>query len=360
MIPPELTPPSTRSHTSVVGLSEHWYVAVSAADLGAEPVARTILGIPLVFFRDASGQAHALLDRCPHRNAPLSLGKVTPEGRLQCAYHGWEFDGSGARCKVPGLCSEDTARAGDASGYPTLERDGFVWVFPSQDTPDPPPPPELLLVNSPGYTTVRRELTFEGSVHATVENALDVPHTRFLHGGLFRSEERVENEVEIVIRRSADRVEAEYGGEPRPSGWVGRLLAPGGGVVQHFDRFLLPSVAQVEYALGDRSHLLVTSFCTPVTDFETRMFAVISFRLPLPGWLVALFLEPIAMRILRQDQEIVRAQTDVIQRFGGERYASTEVDVLGNDIHRLMKQSASGELGDPAAPPTERRIRMRT
>jgi hypothetical protein len=90
------------------------------------------------------------------------------------------------------------------------------------------------------------------------------------------------------------------------------------------------------------------------------MHAVISFRLPLPGWLVALFLEPIAMRILRQDQEIVRAQTEVITRFGGERYASTEVDVLGGDIHRLMKQAAAGDTDAPMDAPVERRVRMRT
>jgi len=233
-------------------------------------------------------------------------------------------------------------------------------VFPSQVNPNPDPPASLLVADASGYTTLRRELTIEGSVHATVENALDVPHTRFLHGGLFRSGGSVPNEIEIVVRRHSDRVEAEYLGEPRPSGWVGRLLAPGGGVVRHFDRFLLPSIAQVEYALGDRSHLLATSFCTPVSDFETRMYAVISFRLPLPGWLVALFLEPIAMRILRQDQEIVRAQTEVITRFGGERYASTEIDVLGNDIHRLMKQAASGDPVEPEAPSVERRVRMLT
>jgi phenylpropionate dioxygenase-like ring-hydroxylating dioxygenase large terminal subunit len=360
VIPPELTPPTTRPHTSVVGLSRYWYVACSASALGSQPLARTVLGIPMVLFRDSAGRAHAFLDRCPHRNVPLSMGRVTEEGTLRCAYHGWEFEGSGARCRVPSLCGEDVARAGDAETYPVCEQDEFIWVFPSREEVAPGHPDKLRLVNAPGYTTIRRELTFEASVHATVENALDVPHTRFLHGGLFRSAGEQENEIEICVRRDARGVEAEYLGEPRPSGWVGRLLAPRGGVVQHFDRFLLPSVAQVEYALGERSHLLVTSLCTPVTDFETRMHAVISFRLPLPGWLVALFLEPIAMRILRQDQEIVRAQTEVITRFGGERYASTEVDVLGGDIHRLMKQAAAGETEDPRDPPVERRVRMRT
>ena len=93
-----------------------------------------------------------------------------------------------------------------------------------------------------------------GSLHAALENTLDVPHTAFLHGGLFRTAEK-KNEIDVVVRRHGRRVEAEYLGEPRPQGLVGWLLAPGGGVVQHFDRFLLPSIAQVEYRLGTKSHL---------------------------------------------------------------------------------------------------------
>ena len=73
------------------------------------------------------------------------------------------------------------------------------------------------------------------------------------------------------MRRTARSVEAEYVGEPRPSGLVGRILAPGGGLVRHWDRFFLPSVAQVEYRLGDVTHFLITALCTPVSDFHTRL-----------------------------------------------------------------------------------------
>ena len=80
---------------------DHWYVACLSADLsrkGDRPVKRTILGSPLVLFRDAEGRAAALVDRCPHRNAPLSFGRIRPDDRtLECGYHGWRFDGAG-RC----------------------------------------------------------------------------------------------------------------------------------------------------------------------------------------------------------------------------------------------------------------------
>ena len=74
-------------------------------------------------------------------------------------------------------------------------------------------------------------------LHAALENTLDVPHTAFLHGGLFRGG-RPPVDIEVVVRHTADGVEAEYLGEPRPPGLAGRILAPEGGVVTHVDRFL--------------------------------------------------------------------------------------------------------------------------
>src|SRR5439155_571682 len=123
--------------------------------------------------------------------------------------------------------------------------------------------------------------------------------TALLDRGLFRGGAR--HEVTAVVRRFADRVEAEYVGEPRPSGLAGRLLAPEGGTVAHVDRFVLPSISQVEYRLGERSHLAITNALTPETEFSTRIHSVISFRLPLPGPLVRALVSPVARRIMAQD-----------------------------------------------------------
>jgi hypothetical protein len=141
-------------------------------------------------------------------------------------------------------------------------------------------------------------------------------------------------------------VEAEYVGEPRPSGLVGRLLSPSGGVVEHWDRFLLPSIAQVEYRLGPETHFLVTALCTPVTDFQTRLIGVAAFRTPIPGRLLKPLLEPLALRIFGQDARILATQAENVRRFGGEQYMSTEVDFLGPHIWRLLKQAERGEPGE--------------
>jgi phenylpropionate dioxygenase-like ring-hydroxylating dioxygenase large terminal subunit len=334
-------------------LPHHWFIACEGAELRSRPIARTIQDTPLVLFRDGGGRAAAFLDRCPHRNVPLSAGRMR-DGLLECGYHGWRFDGTGACRLVPALASEPDRKARQATTYATVEQDGFVWVYSTPDATPIREPYRFPTVDG-RYATIRQSVTMPGPMRHALENALDVPHTAFLHGGLFRTAER-RNAIEVRIRRDAHGAEAEYVGEPRPSGLVGRVLSPGGGVVQHFDRFIMPSIAQVEYRLGESSHLLNTAAMTPVSANETRMWAVIQLRLPVPGRLVAPIVTPIAMRILRQDASILRLQANAIARFGGEDFTSTEIDVLGPHIWKLLAAAADG--GD-APGPFEHRVTMR-
>ena len=348
---PRLEPPATKGHYSVARLTDYWYVACKSSTLKRRPLAVTILGIPLVLFRTSEGVACALLDRCPHRNVPLSLGKVKKNGCLECAYHGWQFAGDGACQRVPGLVSEH-APGWRVPAYPVKEQDGLVWVYAETDSEPVREPFRLGISNGPGYTTVVREVEVGATLHAAIENALDVPHTAFLHQGLFRGGKQ--NPITACVARHADRVEIEYLGEPRPPGVVAKILSPSGGVVEHWDRFFLPSVAQVEYRLGAENHFVVSSMCTPVADTFTKMFAVVSFRTRLPSRWLKYLIDPIAMRIFKQDRVILEAQTRTTRRFGGEQFVSSELDLMGPQVWRLLKQAESGSLPREAAPSVSR------
>lgn len=341
---------------ALVRLADHWYVACRSDELDKRPLAREVLGLPLVLFRGEGRRAAALVDRCPHRNVPLSIGRVDG-GLLECKYHGWKFDAQGSCREIPGICGGPAdLKARRATALHVREQDGLVWVFANPEAEPPFEPMRIPHVDDPRYCIIRRSFTVRGTLYSALENTLDVPHTAFLHQGLFRGPKK-RNEIDVVIRRGADRVEAEFIGEPRPTGIAGRLLAPRGGVVQHVDRFLLPSVAQVEYRLED-NHVLITAAMTPVSDFETTIHATVAFKLRIPGWLVRPVLTPIAFHILNQDAEILKIQTSSLQRFGGEKFTSTELDVLGAHIWKLLRQAEKG-VTPPADEVHEQRVRMR-
>lgn len=343
---------------SVTRVLDDWYVVCRSEELKRKPLATTLFGAPLVVFRTKRGVG-ALLDRCPHRNVPLSLGRVVDDDRLRCGYHGWEFDEAGAVRHIPCLVGEPEAGARRTQAFAAREQQGYVWVYATPDVEPAREPFSFPLVGDRRYTTVRAEVELDGTVHAVAENALDVPHTAYLHGGLFRTPER-EHEIDVVIRRWHDRCEAEYIGEPRPSGVMGRLLAPRGGEVTHFDRFFLPSITQVEYRLGDDSHLVVNAALTPLSEFRTRLYGLVTFRVPVPvpGGLLARLLRPVGLFILGQDARMLKVQADTIRRFGEEKLVSTEVDCLGPHILKLLRDAERGRR-DERERPFERRVKMR-
>ena len=90
-------------------------------------IARTFLDEPVVLFRTQDGAMHALEDRCCHRLAPLSCGRIEGDD-LRCMYHGWKFNGTGQ-------CIERPAE-GDAgptacriAGYPLHEYCGLIFAY---------------------------------------------------------------------------------------------------------------------------------------------------------------------------------------------------------------------------------------
>lgn len=333
-----------------------WYPICLSTQLRASPLARRLFGIPLVVFRDAQGRAAVLSDRCPHRSVPLSTGKVQG-GDLECPYHGWRFAGDGHCTHIPGYVGDPGKQARAADPWTAVESQGFVWVWGAPDQPKEGAPFQFHHADDPAYLTVRREQIGRSNVLMMVENALDVPHTAFLHGGLFRQNSN-RRRIQARVRRFADSVEAEFLGEQSPRGLAGRLLSPSGGAITHFDRFFLPSIIQVEYRLGEENHLLLQGACTPNDDWTTTMFACITIRTRLPAVLIQPFVEPVARWIFSQDQWILNQQTDTIHTFKDTKWSSTDLDLLGPHIVRLMRRAEAGQVASTDAEPYERLVDM--
>jgi phenylpropionate dioxygenase-like ring-hydroxylating dioxygenase large terminal subunit len=323
---------------------EWWYPACMGHDLGRRPVPVTLMGLPFVLYRDRAGEAHALVDRCPHRNVPLSLGRVHADGTLECGYHGWRFDGTGRCAAVPALDADlGTAPSPrDAIGRPVRELDDVVWIWGSADVPPTREPYRLpVLGEGPTVGEVVFQRDIDCTLHASLENALDVPHTAFLHGGLFRKSGQGPR-VQAERNDLTDGVEVRFEGEPAA---FGPLRFPGGATFDHWDRFLLPSIAQIEYRIGDAVRIVNSILHLPLTATTTRAWFVLRFRSPLPARALAPIVRARGKKILEQDVQMLEAQTANVERFGAERYTSTDLDLLGNAITRLLRQAERAEGG---------------
>lgn len=166
-------------------LENIWYLVAHSAEITTTPMRRIICGLPLVIFRSESGQVAAMEDRCPHRQAQLSMGKVLGEN-IQCNYHGLIFNPVGECIHIP---RQDTIPArNQIRAFVAVEQSGFIWLWwGDRETADNGTIPALPWIDDED----RRSVFFHWHVNANfqlmADNLLDVSHVDFLHRGSIAS-----------------------------------------------------------------------------------------------------------------------------------------------------------------------------
>lgn len=335
-------------------LHENWYIAALSKDVGTKrPLASTIMEEPLVLWRDANGDVAAVIDRCLHRNAPLSAGHLR-DGCIGCPYHGWSYD-SGGRCvSVPSEGDDQTPRPDrKLETFPVLERDGYVWVY--MGTPERSGGREPFTFPEVGegwdsYTMITR---FAGDVTDLVQNFMDVPHTAFVHSGWFRKATEAK-EAEAVVERTNDAVHVEYFQPDDSIGFTKKLLNPDDQPMTHTDRFFMPNVTRVDYAWGPRRRFVITSEITPVTRTEAIVYTAITFKFGPVNRAARALLPAYTRAVINQDVRIMDKQTANLERFGTRRFHGTTADIVHRSIEVLREHALNGEIGDPPRPTTKR------
>jgi len=160
-------------------LYNHWYVAAWSTEVGSQPLARTLLNEPVVLYRTADGKAVAMEDRCPHRRAPLSLGKVVDD-RLQCHYHGLQFAPGGACVRIPG--QERIPASVCVRTYPVEDRYRWVWIWMGNpDEADPDLIPDYRWMTDSAWGAKGDRYHVKANWQLIVDNLLDLTHLAFVH-----------------------------------------------------------------------------------------------------------------------------------------------------------------------------------
>lgn len=166
-----------------------WHPVALSSDVQQGPVGVRLLDEDLVLWRDAEGVANAFVDRCPHRGARLSLGRVN-EGNLECPYHGWQFADSGQCVKVPAVPSFTPPPQHCVKSFGVQEACGLIWVqLQAADVPLP-------AFEAEGDARLRKVSCgpYDVAVSAPriIENFLDMSHFGFVHEGWLGSRDATE------------------------------------------------------------------------------------------------------------------------------------------------------------------------
>ena len=315
-------------------IAQYWYVACESSALGSnDAVSSQILDEWLVCFRNSRGQPVALPDRCLHRCGRLSRGSVHA-GELTCSYHGWAYNGQGKVVCIPSEGGREPAASKklSATPYETCERDGYVYVQ-LERTQNPSEPFPMPHFQQRGWQNIRLVHDFKNSVTNCVENFIDVPHTAYVHRGIFRKEKGEAIEANLV--RKNGEVHVTYRNEKRNLGSFSWFLNPRGEPVHHTDSFYMPNITHVVYRVGsgDRVAFFITSQSVPTTSASTRVYTDITYRFGIWSWLARPLARRQAGRVIRQDIEELNAQMEVIQKYGG-RFIDSPADL----IHKLVSQ----------------------
>ncbi|MHA3794502.1 aromatic ring-hydroxylating dioxygenase subunit alpha [Sphingomonas sp. YL-JM2C] len=264
-------------------LRNAWYAAAWSSELADGTLARTFLDEPVVLFRGEDGKAVALADMCPHRFAPLSLGRIGGD-TIRCPYHGLVFDKTGACVHNPhGRGVRPSSLS--VRSYPVLERDSVLWIWMGDAAlAGATPPPSFAFLDKDGWATIRGMLGVGANYELVTDNLMDLSHAEFLHP--FIAPEGSAAGIRYRAEQDDDRVAAIHDMPDQPNTPLFELLL--GKTVTRIDGYantyweapanmrLETCATAIEPADGGRAEMLQAHLLTPETETSTHYFWAIS------------------------------------------------------------------------------------
>jgi phenylpropionate dioxygenase-like ring-hydroxylating dioxygenase large terminal subunit len=162
-------------------LERLWFPVARDKDLADNPVSAQLLGHRIVVYRTQDGLA-AARDRCPHRGARLSLGRIQGD-HLECPYHGWRYDRDGTCVLVPSQPSAHPAARLET--FPARTACGLVWISVNEPYLDAPTLDEMTDPRDDWETGHGEPFDVGCGLRSITENFRDSSHFAFVHKETF-------------------------------------------------------------------------------------------------------------------------------------------------------------------------------
>ncbi len=347
--------------------TEVWYPAFFLDDLDiAKPNAFTLLDINLVIWWDRQAQSwQAFEDKCPHRLAPLSEGRIAADGLLECPYHGWAFVGSGDCQRIPQQPADGTAHTSKRAcvrRFATTVRQGLLFIYAGQ--PENAAQVSVPLIDpldeSPdGWVMMNifRDLPYDAQT--LMENVLDASHLPFTH---HRS---------VGNRVNAAPMELELV-ETGKLGFRGHWAeGPRRGKLGAQDtRFVAPGLMYHDLVSKQFGRTITAVYATPMQRGKCRMFARFPFKFPskIPATVIKLtprwYSHLQQNAILEDDQIFLHWQERYLEAKGGAAnlsqafYLPTAADRYVSTFRQWSTQFQADPFPGQPLPPAQTRTQL--
>ncbi|KAK9698178.1 hypothetical protein RND81_08G087000 [Saponaria officinalis] len=292
--------------------TEEWYPLYLTKDVPEDaPLGLTVFHKQLVLYRDAStGEFRCYEDRCPHRLAKLSEGQLV-DGRLECLYHGWQFEGEGKCVKIPQLPSgAKIPKQACLKIYEIRECQGVLWVWMSQTTPpNARKIPWFENFARPGFQDIStiHELPYDHSI--LLENLMDPAHIPISHDRTDWTAKR--EDAQPLLFKVTERTDRGF------AGWWGKESEE---TMPNFLRFEAPCVLQNNRELVDekgiKQYFSGLFLCRP--SGQGKSMLIVRFgttkRSPIAKFFPTWYFHQNACKVFEQDMGFLSSQNETLMK----------------------------------------------
>jgi len=334
-----------------------WYVGATPNEIDGKPLGRKICGESIVFFRGPDNQVAAVEDFCPHRGAPLSLGKVE-NGRLVCGYHGLEMGCDGKTVAMP--CQ----RVGGFPAvrtFPVVERYGFIWVWPGDaDQADPAKIHHLAWADDPNWAYCGGLYHVKCDYRLMIDNLMDLTHETYLHPTSIGQKEIDETPPTTRIDGDCAITERFMEGIMAPPFWRaglrGNNLADDVPVDRwQICRFFPPSHVLIDVGVAHagnggfnadpkvKASSTVIDFITPETETSTWYFWGMARNFNAQDQALSEQIRSSLSKVFSEDLQMLEMQQQNLEQNAGRKLLNLNIDGGGVQARRIIDQLVAKE-----------------
>jgi phenylpropionate dioxygenase-like ring-hydroxylating dioxygenase large terminal subunit len=331
-------------------LRNAWYVAAWDSEVDAAPLARTICGTPMMFYRKLDRSVVAMRDACPHRLLPLSMG-LREGDSIRCKYHGLKLGPDGVAQEMP-MKSEAVNRRVCADTYAVVERHRFVWVWiGDNDRADPALIPDLWPCSRDGWTFDGGYYPVACDYRLMIDNLMDLTHETYVHSSSIGQVEILEAPIETHVADGHVFVTRWMEGVDAPPFWRGALKKDGPVDRWQICQFMLPAsvmidvgVAPVEAGATLAEHDqgvrgMVIDFMTPESETSHHYFWGMARNFDIEDAGFTARFKAQQGGVFAEDKEILEAQQSAILNNPDMKLSAYRIDEGGVRSRQLIARA---------------------